>query len=103
MVNKRQRLEKQRIYQREYYQKNRDKILEKAHQQYDRKTPPKTTKKGDEIQFYREWNKSLQERLKSDDLDSWLLTALQLTVEANNRQIEKINEGIQQDGGKDST
>ena len=92
-MNRRQRLEKQRIYQKEYYQIHRQEILERYKQQYQRKTPPpKMTEKGKEVEFFQEWNKSLQDRLKSTDLEDWLRSAIQRTIDENNRQIEKIND-----------
>lgn len=47
-----------------------------------------------ELEFLEEWNKSLQERLNSPDLRGWLRTAISLTLEENNRQIEKLNDQI---------
>lgn len=50
------------------------------------------TKKGEEVKFFQEWNKSLQDRLKSTDLEDWLRTAIQRTIDENNRQIERFND-----------
>ena len=77
-------------YQREYYQKNkeilRQKYLEqKARQEEKKKKIPATT-----LEMYEEWSKDLQNRLETEHLDSWLVTALQLQVEQINEEIDKI-------------
>ena len=76
-------------YQREYYKRNAERIREQYYQQQEQ---IKGRKKCDTIlEMLIEWNLRLTERLSDPDLDKWLRWALQLTIDENNRQIEKIN------------
>lgn len=81
-------------YQREYYQRNkevlRQKYLEqKARQEERKKKIPATT-----LEMYEEWSRDLQNRLKDEHLDRWLVTALQLQVMQINNEIDKIYEKV---------
>ena len=86
--------EERRAESRAYYWKNRDIILEKARKEADeckKRRAEQKKKKTTSLQFYTEWQKQLQERLKDDDLDDWLRTALKLLSEQINSIIDKLN------------
>lgn len=87
-----------RTYQREYYWKNRDVILGKARKQSEetkrrREERLQWEKNATELEFYQRWQKQLQERLKDDDLDDWLVTALKLLSKQINNIIHTLNNG----------
>ena len=89
-----ERKEEIRTYQREYYWRNRETILGKARQQADeckRRREEQKKEKTTNLQFYVKWQKQLQERLKDDDLDDWLVTALKLLSDQINSIIDKLN------------
>ena len=89
-----ERKENHKAYQREYYWKNRDIILEKARKEADeckRRREEWKKEKITNLQFYMNWQKQLQERLKDDDLDDWLVTALQLLSDQIKGIIDKLN------------
>ncbi len=93
-----ERKEEIRAYQREYYWKNKDRILGKARQQAEetrrrREERLQREKNATELEFYKRWNKQLQERLEYDDLDDWLVTALQLLSKQINGIINILNNG----------
>ena len=46
------------------------------------------------LEMYEEWSKDLQNRLKTEHLDSWLVTAIKAQVEQINDEIDKIYEKI---------
>lgn len=79
-------------YRRNYYLRNREKILAKYHEEAEKKRKKKHPANSDE-KMLREWSRRLSERLEEEDLDDWLRWALELTRDANNRQIEKMNAG----------
>ena len=92
---------------KEYYLKNREKIKEQNRLRYWKDRREELQKKLEEenrpeLEFLEEWNKSLQERLNSPDLRGWLRTAISLTLEENNRQIEKINDQISRQVNQDT-
>ena len=73
--------EERRAESKAYYWRNRDTILEKARKEADeckRRREEQKKKNTTNLQFYMNWQKQLQERLEDDDLDDWLVTALQL-------------------------
>lgn len=77
-----------------YYWRNRDTILAKARKQAEeckRRREEQKKKNTTNLQFYTEWQKQLQERLKDDDLDDWLVTALKLLSEQIKGIIYKLN------------
>lgn len=79
-----------------YYWKNRDTILAKARKQAEetrrrREERLQREKNTTELEFYQRWQKQLQERLKDDDLDDWLVTALQLLSDEIKDIIKKLN------------
>ena len=79
-----------------YYWRNRETILGKARQQAEetrrrREERLQREKNTTELEFYQRWQKQLQERLKDDDLDDWLVTALKLLSEQINSIIDKLN------------
>ena len=79
-----------------YYWRNRDIILEKARKEADeckRRRAEQKEKKTTSLQFYTEWQKQLSERLKDDDLDDWLRTAIKLLSEQINSIIHTLNYG----------
>ena len=86
--------EERKAESRAYYWKNRDIILEKARKEADeckKRRAEQKKKKTTSLQFYTEWEKQLQERLKTGDLDDWLRTALKLLSEQINSIIDKLN------------
>lgn len=84
------------IYQREYYRKNAERIKERY---YAEKEQIRGRKKCNSlIELLQEWNLRLTERLLDPDLDGWLRWALELTRDENNRQIEKITNGSEDQG-----
>ena len=92
--NNKDRHEELLEYQREYYQRNkevlRQKYLEqKAKMEERKKKIPATT-----LEMYEEWSKDLQNRLKDEHLDSWLVTALELQVRQITKEIDKIYEQV---------
>lgn len=90
---KKERTEYLRQYQKEYYWKNRDRIRAQYQQQSrEIEQHREAAKNRTEIQFYKEWNKQLTERLKSNELEDWLRTSIKRIVEENNRQIDTLNE-----------
>ena len=83
-------------YQREYYRKNAERIREKYYEQQEQ---IRGRKKCDSIlEMLTEWNIKLQERLEQEDLESWLRWSLQLTVNENNKQIERMTNGSKNQG-----
>ena len=84
------------IYQREYYRRNAERIRE---QYYQEKEQIRGRKKCNSLlEMLTEWNLKLTERLSDPDLDSWLRWALQLTYDENNKQIEQITNGSENQG-----
>lgn len=79
-----------------YYWRNRDRILEKARKQADeckRRRAEQKKEKTTNLQFYVNWQKQLQERLKDDDLDDWLRTAIKLLSDEIKGIIHTLNNG----------
>ena len=90
--------EERREEVKEYYWKNRDAILAKARKQAEetrrrREERIQREKNTTELEFYQRWQKQLQERLKSDDLDNWLVTALKLLSNEINSIIHTLDNG----------
>lgn len=84
------------IYQREYYRKNAERIRD---QYYKEKEQIRGRKKCNSLlEMLQEWNLRLTERLEQEDIDGWLRWALQLTVDENNKQIEQITNGSENQG-----
>ena len=88
--------EKALAYQREYYRKNAERIRDKYYQEQEQIRGRK--KCNSLIEMLQEWNIRLTERLLDPDLESWLRWALQLTVDENNKQIEQITNGSENQG-----
>lgn len=79
-----------------YYWRNRDTILGKARKLAEetkrrREERLQREKNTTELEFYQRWQKQLSERLKDDDLDDWLVTALKLLSEQIKGIIYKLN------------
>lgn len=92
----RQSVEEKKEKNKSYYWRNRDTILEKARKQADeckRRRAEQKKEKTTNLQFYMKWQKQLQERLKDDDLDDWLVTALKLLSKQINSIIHTLNYG----------
>lgn len=88
--------EKALAYQREYYKRNAERIKERY---YTEKEQIRGRKKCNSLlELLQEWNIRLTERLSDPDLESWLRWALQLTVDENNKQIEQITNGSENQG-----
>ena len=84
------------IYQREYYKRNAERIKERY---YAEKEQIRGRKKCNSLlELLQEWNLRLTERLEQEDIDGWLRWALQLTVDENNKQIEQITNGSENQG-----
>ena len=86
--------EERRAESKAYYWRNRDTILAKARKEADeckRRREEQKKEKTTNLQFYMNWQKQLQERLKDGDLDDWLVTALKLLSEQINSIIDKLN------------
>lgn len=83
-------------YQREYYKRNAERIRDKYYQ--EQKQIRGRKKCNSLIEMLQEWNLKLAERLSDQDLESWLRWALELTYDENNRQIEKITNGSENQG-----
>lgn len=88
------RHEEQLAYQREYYQRNKEILRQKYYEQKARQEEKKKKIPASTLEMYEEWSKDLQNRLKTEHLDSWLVTALQLQVRQINMEIEKIYEQV---------
>lgn len=83
-------------YQRLYYQANRQKILANLKKAREEAKARERQKHNSHLQFLIQWNKDLTERLKDTDLEDWLRWAIELTINVNNEQIDKIiNERMQ--------
>lgn len=83
-------------YQKEYYRRNAERIKERY---YAEKEQIRGRKKcGSLLEMLQEWNLKLSERLLDPNLDSWLRWALELTREENNRQIEQMTNGRENEG-----
>lgn len=79
-----------------YYWRNRETILGKARKLAEetkrrREERLQREKNTTELEFYQRWQKQLSERLKDDDLDDWLVTALKLLSEQIKGIIYKLN------------
>lgn len=97
MTDKRKKTsEKALEYQREYYRRNAERIREKYYQEQEQIRGRK--KCNSLLELLQEWNLRLTERLLDPDLESWLRWALQLTVDENNKQIEQITNGSENQG-----
>lgn len=81
-----------------YYWRNRETILGKARKLAEetkrrREERLQREKNTTELEFYQRWQKQLSERLKDNDLDDWLVTALKLLSEQINSIIHTLNNG----------
>ena len=77
-----------------YYWRNRETILAKARKQAaecKRRREEQKKEKTTNLQFYMKWQKQLQERLKDDDLNDWLVYALQSLSDQINSIIHTLN------------
>lgn len=81
-----------------YYWRNRETILGKARQQAEetrrrREERLQREKNTTELEFYQRWLKQLSDRLKDNDLDDWLVTALKLLSDQIKGIIHTLNNG----------
>lgn len=83
-------------YQREYYRRNAERIRDKYYQEQEQIRGRK--KCNSLLEMLQEWNRDLQERLSDPGLDGWLRWALELTRSENNKQIEQITNGSENQG-----
>ena len=83
-------------YQREYYRKNAERIRDKYYQEQEQIRGRK--KCNSLLELLQEWNLRLTERLEHEDIDGWLRWALELTRGENNRQIEQMTNGRENEG-----
>ena len=86
--------EERRAESKAYYWRNRDTILAKARKEADeckRRREEQKKKNTTNLQFYMNWQKQLQERLKAGDLDDWLRTGIKLLSDEIKGIIDKLN------------
>lgn len=88
------RHEEQLAYQREYYQRNKAIIQQKYYEQKARQEEKKKKIPASTLEMYEDWRETLQNRLETEHLDSWLVTALELQVEQITQEIDKIYEQV---------
>lgn len=88
------RHEEQLAYQREYYQRNKAIIQQKYYEQKAKMEEKKKKIPASTLEMYEDWRESLQNRLKDEHLDSWLVTAIKAQVEQINMEIDKIYEQV---------
>lgn len=93
--------EEQLAYQREYYQRNKEVLRQKYLEQKAKMEERKKKIPASTLEMYEDWRKSLQNRLKTEHLDSWLVTAIKAQVEQINEEIEKIYEQVSGKTGKE--
>lgn len=86
--------EEQLAYQREYYQRNKEVLRQKYLEQKAKMEERKKKIPATELEMYEEWSKDLQNRLETEHLDRWLVTALERQVEQINEEIDKIYEQV---------
>ena len=77
---------------RQYYWANRELIKQKYREQADVANESKKVRRADLVML-KEWSEKLQERLKDEDLNGWLLWAIKLTITKINDKIDDINGG----------
>ena len=75
---------------RAYYWANRERIHQKYREQADVANASKKVRRADLVML-TEWSKKLQDRLKHEDLNGWLLWAIKLTITKINDKIDEIN------------
>lgn len=95
------RHEEQLAYQREYYQRNKEILRQKYYEQKARQEEKKKKIPASTLEMYEDWRESLQNRLRDEHLNSWLVTALQLQVRQINDEIDKIYEQVSGQTGKE--
>lgn len=89
-VNVKDKKEERREYGRAYYWKNIDTIKQKYREQADVANESKKMRRADLVML-QEWSRKLQDRLKDEDLNGWLLWAIKLTITKINDKIDNIN------------
>lgn len=77
-------------YGRQYYWANRELIKQKYREQADIANVSKKVRRADLVML-TEWSEKLQNRLKDEDLNGWLLWAIKLTIDKINDKIDDIN------------
>ena len=77
---------------RAYYWANRERIHQKYREQADVANASKKIRRADLVML-REWSEKLQDRLKDENLNGWLLWSIKLTIEKINDKIDDINNG----------
>ena len=75
---------------RAYYWANRERIHQKYREQADVANASKKVRRADLVML-TEWSKKLQDHLKDEDLNGWLLWAIKLTITKINDKIDEIN------------
>ena len=89
-VNVKDKKEERLEYGRAYYWVNRERIHQKYREQADVANASKKIRRADLVML-QEWSKKLQDRLKDEDLNGWLLWAIKLTITKINDKIGEIN------------
>lgn len=75
---------------RAYYWANRERIQQKYREQADVANASKKIRRADLVML-TEWAKKLQNRLKDEDINGWLLWAIKLTISKINDKIDELN------------
>lgn len=88
--NAKSKKEERREYGRQYYWKNRDVIRQKYRQQADVANESRKLRRGDLV-MYTEWLEKVEKRLKEQDLEGWLILALELTIDKITEEMEKLD------------
>lgn len=89
-VNGKNKKEDRREYGRQYYLANREMIRQRYREQADVANKSKKVRRADMVML-QEWSNKLTERLKSENLNGWLLWAIELTREKINDKIDELN------------
>lgn len=89
-MNVNDKKEDRREYGRQYYWANREIIRQRYREQADVANKTKKIRRADLVMLL-EWSKKLQDRLKDEDLNGWLLWAIKLTITKINDKIDEIN------------
>lgn len=81
-------------YRRNYYLRNREKILRKYHEEAEKKRQKKKQEAdtNSDEEMLREWSRRLSERLKEEDLDDWLRWSLELTRNEIMKKIDTLED-----------
>lgn len=91
-MNSKERIEELREYSRNYYWKNRQRILEKQRQQAEESKISKSLNRSWLIML-DEWRENLTKRLENDNVQGWLRLALEMMIS----KIDERKQTLQKD------